>query len=68
VLRLFFEPSQPFLGIFQFRNPWVGVLPEVEEFLIVLNSLGPVTLLFRNLAEYVKGPGVDVTLADPALI
>jgi len=37
---LSFQPSQPLPGILYLRYPRVGVLPEVEEFLVMLDGPG----------------------------
>jgi len=45
------QPSQPPPRIIHLSNTRVGVLPEVEEFLVVLYGFGCVALLFLDLGS-----------------
>jgi hypothetical protein len=35
------QPFQPLLRIFNLSYPWVSILPEGEEFFVVLNGINP---------------------------
>ncbi len=38
-----FQPSQPLLCVLNLSNTWVSVFPEIEEFLIMLFELPPIS-------------------------
>ena len=54
--------SQPLLRIFHFREAGIGVFPEVEEFLIVLDGFGFIALLLVDFAQHIEGFGVYVAV------
>ena len=46
------QPSQPLLSVLNLSYPWVSVLPEGEEFLVMVYGFGCVALLFVSLSIY----------------
>ncbi len=60
------EASQPLSGILNFTNTRVSVLPEIEEFLVMLYGFTLPAFLLINLAEHVKGFGIDVAITYSA--
>ncbi len=59
------HPSQPLPRILHLSYPRVSVLPQVEEFFVVLNGLTFKVFLFIDFAEHVEGFGVDVAIVKP---
>jgi hypothetical protein len=56
------QASQPLPGILDFGDAGVGVLPEVEEFLIMLSGLCFLPLLLGDLPQHIMSPGVDIAV------
>jgi len=56
------QPGQPLPGIINLGNTGVGVLPEVQELVIVFAGLGSVAQLLVDLAEMVEAPGIEVAI------
>lgn len=60
------EASQLLLRILNLSNTRVSILPEVEEFLIMLYGFGFIALLFVNLTQHVEAFGIDITVTESA--
>jgi hypothetical protein len=60
------QPSQPLPGILQLTYRLISALPEGEEFFVMLDGFGCITLLFVDLAKVVGGFRINVAAKGSA--
>ncbi len=60
------EASQPLLRVLNLSYSRISILPEVEEFLIMLDGFAFPAFLLINLAQHVEALGIDVAITYSA--
>ena len=61
-IRQLFKSARRFFGVLDFGLAGVGVLPEVEKFLVIFARLEFIALLLGDFSEHVEAFRVDIPI------